>query len=123
MSAQVMLASRDRFHVLGAVPEPISVSRAKGTNTVKSAYELAMERLGGEIREYTDEQKGRLAEIDRKYDAKIAQVKLDAENQLRAAGVDSAKQDDVRSRSAGEIASLNGKREAEKDRARSEFGR
>ena len=90
---------------------------------MKSAYELAMERLGGEIREYTDEQKGRLAEIDRKYDAKIAQVKLDAENQLRAAGVDSAKQDDVRSRSAGEIASLNGKREAEKDRARSEFGR
>ena len=90
---------------------------------MKSAYELAMERLGGEIREYTDEQKGRLAEVDRKYDAKIAQVKLDAENQVRAAGGESEKRDEVRARSAREIASLGGKREAEKDRLRSEFSR
>lgn len=91
---------------------------------MKSAYELAMERLGGGgLRDYTDEQKDRLAEVDRKYDAKIAQLKMDAENQVRACARDSGKQDEVRARSATEIAALNKKREAEKDSLRSEFGR
>jgi len=44
---------------------------------MKSAYELAMERLGGESpAKLTDDQKTRLAEIDKKFDAKIAEKKL-----------------------------------------------
>ena len=43
---------------------------------MKSAYELAMERLGGEGRELAPEQKQRLAEIDRRTEAKIAQARI-----------------------------------------------
>ena len=44
---------------------------------MNSAFELAMERLGGgPIKQYTAEQKEQLAEVDREFDARIAQVKL-----------------------------------------------
>lgn len=44
---------------------------------MKSAYELAMERMGGgEDKPLTDEQKEKIAEIDSKYKAKIAERKI-----------------------------------------------
>ena len=46
---------------------------------MKSAYEIAMERLAkqeGEQKKLTDRQKEELAEIDRVYDAKIAEKKV-----------------------------------------------
>ena len=46
---------------------------------MKSAFELAMERLGGGARQYTNEQKEQFNEIDREIDARIAQVKLQAQ--------------------------------------------
>jgi predicted kinase len=53
---------------------------------IKSAYELAMERLGkSSAPKLTDKQKARLAELDRVYTAKIAQVELDLKPKIAAA--------------------------------------
>ncbi len=59
---------------------------------MKSAYELAMERLnsaGSDIRSINDDQKERLAEIDRTALARIAEIKVMEEpkvNAIRAYG-------------------------------------
>ena len=58
---------------------------------MKSAYELAMERLGGAARQYSAEQKAELAEIDRLYDSKVVQAKFDAEARRRQAAGDAEK--------------------------------
>jgi len=56
---------------------------------MKSAYELAMERLrdedSGERVVLTSEQKEQLAEIDRKYKAKIAEKEIFLQGKLRDA--------------------------------------
>ena len=53
---------------------------------MKSAYELAMERLNKEdpdgVVSMTDEQKAALAEIDKKYQAKIAEREIFLNKQL-----------------------------------------
>lgn len=49
---------------------------------MKSAYELAMERLGGEPKELTDEQKQAIAEIDSKLKAKVAETEIMFDQQL-----------------------------------------
>ena len=44
---------------------------------MKSAYELAMERMGGgDDKPLTDEQKEKIAKIDTRYKAKIAERKI-----------------------------------------------
>ena len=44
---------------------------------MKSAYELAMERMGGgDEKPLTDQQKEQIAEIDSKFKAKIAERKI-----------------------------------------------
>ena len=43
---------------------------------MKSAYELAMERMGGSDQSLSDEQKKAISEIDVKYKAKIAEKKI-----------------------------------------------
>ncbi len=56
---------------------------------MKTAYELAMERLRagdpGEAKPLTAEQKKELAEIDRRYKAKIAEREVFLQKQLRNA--------------------------------------
>jgi hypothetical protein len=44
---------------------------------IKSAYELAMERMGGQsVQKLTAEQKAKLAELDKVFTAKIAEQEL-----------------------------------------------
>ena len=43
---------------------------------MKSSYELAMERMGGGDKPLSEEQKAKIAEIDSKYKAKIAERKI-----------------------------------------------
>ncbi len=89
---------------------------------MKSAYERAMERFGGEkAAELTREQKLRLADAGSLYEAKIAQVKLAAEAEFRKAAGDDAAQDRIRAESAAAIARLNDEREAKKEALRREF--
>ena len=43
---------------------------------MKSSYELAMERMGGDDNPLTDTQKEQIAKIESKYKAKIAERKI-----------------------------------------------
>ncbi len=90
---------------------------------MKSAYELAMERLAksdpttGRV---TAAQKTRLAEIDRVFQGKIAEREIFLRQQLAAAltarNLDEA--DKIRKQIAGEKARLEEEREDEKERVR-----
>jgi hypothetical protein len=90
---------------------------------MKSAYELAMERLAisdPAATPLTAEQKARLAEIDRVYQGKIAErdifLKQQLESALREQNLDEA--DKVRKQVASERARLEEEREDEKERVR-----
>ena len=90
---------------------------------MKSAYELAMERFGGgKSAELTKEQKLKLADTDSLYEAKIAQVKLQAETDFRKAAGDEDKQDEIRRESVAELARLAEQREEKKEALRCKFG-
>ena len=89
---------------------------------MKSAFERALERFGENIRELTPEQKERIAEIDRRYDAKIAEIRLGAEARIRGAA-DPEKIEAIRAEAAAKIADLNRKRDREKERVRSDADR
>jgi hypothetical protein len=88
---------------------------------MKSAYELAMQRLGGAARQYTAAQKEQLADLDRLYESKIVQAKFAA--QARRAGVqgDAAKLKQIDDDLAVEIRSHEARRERKKEELRAEF--
>lgn len=90
---------------------------------MKSAYELAMERLAKSepaARPLNAAQKAGLAEIDRVYQGKIAERAIFLKQQLDAAlgaqNFDEA--DKIRKQAAGEKARLEEEREEEKERVR-----
>ncbi|MFC1453032.1 hypothetical protein ACFLSJ_06760 [Verrucomicrobiota bacterium] len=84
---------------------------------MKTAFELAMERLG-DAKSYTDGQKKRLADIDSVYEAKKAEARLGAEERLRAVEERSDEADKIRGELACDLDRLERKREAEKDKVR-----
>ena len=91
---------------------------------MKSAYELAMERLAKSDptsdRPLTGEQKARLAEIDRIYQGKLAEREIFLTKQLNDAFVD-RKADEVqkiKQQVVSERARLEEEREEEKERVR-----
>ncbi len=91
---------------------------------MKSSYERAMERFGGEKSvELTQPQKLKLADVHSLYEAKIAQIKLTAEMDFRRQAGDPASQDKIRAESTAEIARLNDARDEEKDALRKEFAK
>ena len=90
---------------------------------MKSAYELAMERLAKSepaTKTLTPEQKARLAEIDRVYQGKIAEREIFLKQKLEAAlaaqQFDEA--DKIRQQIAGEKARLEEERDGEKESVR-----
>ncbi|HYC71637.1 MAG TPA: hypothetical protein VEB66_10550 [Opitutaceae bacterium] len=91
---------------------------------MKSAYELAMERLAksdpSAARSLTPEQKARLAEIDRVHQGKLAEreifLKKQLDDALAAQNFDEA--DKIRKQIAGEKARIEEEREEEKERVR-----
>jgi hypothetical protein len=88
---------------------------------IKSAYELAMERMGGQPgKKLTDQQKAKLAELDKVYAAKIAERELEFNPKIvavRAAGdLDGAQKLEETLRA--EIQKFRGKLEAEKEKVR-----
>lgn len=86
---------------------------------MKSAYELAMEKVGEEMHEYTPEQKEKLAEIDRKADAKIAQVKLQTREKIVRSTPEEERK--LREEMALEIRGIEEHREREKEKCRKKF--
>ncbi|MBL9215796.1 MAG: hypothetical protein JNG83_10010 [Opitutaceae bacterium] len=94
---------------------------------MKSAYELAMERLAKAepaARALTPEQKARLAEIDRVYQGKLAEREIFLKQQLdaalgaQAAGQQTDEPAKIRKQIASEKARLEEEREEEKERVR-----
>jgi len=100
----------------------ISQARCLILGAMKSAYELAMERLGkgAASTPLTAAQKAELAELDSIYAAKLAQEDLSTRDAIRAAEAagDSETAGELRRRYAGEKARLEAEREAKKDRVR-----
>jgi hypothetical protein len=64
------------------------MSKGKEKDGIKSAYELAMERLGkgeGPVPALTDDQKAALAEVDRDVQARIAETEIMLKQKIEAA--------------------------------------
>ena len=92
---------------------------------MKSAYELAMERLqkASPSLSLTDEQKEKLAELDSKYRAKIAEKELFLKDQIRKAEIE-GKADDIDSlqkQLVSEVRRLQDECEAKKEKLRASF--
>jgi hypothetical protein len=91
---------------------------------MKSAYELAMERLSKSDpdaqKPLTAQQKARLAEVDKLYQGKIAEREIFLRQALEKAltGQDADEVAKIRTQIASERARLEEDREAEKDRVR-----
>ncbi len=90
---------------------------------MKSAYELAMERLAKSepaAKPLTAGQKARLAEIDRVYQGKFAEREIFLKKQLNEAlvGGEADEVDKIRQQIAAEKSRIEEEREAEKERVR-----
>lgn len=84
---------------------------------MKSAYELAMERLektAGATKKLSGEEKGRIAEIDRVYEARIAEAKLSFEQKFQTAST-LEELHALQAQLAETVRELNAKRDKEKD--------
>lgn len=83
---------------------------------MKSAYEIALARMeaeSGPSRKLSEAAKEAIAEIEKKYDAKVAETKLAFENKLTAAPY--AERPKIQEELAKELASLEERREMEKN--------
>ncbi|HNU99623.1 MAG: hypothetical protein KA191_05565 [Verrucomicrobia bacterium] len=91
---------------------------------MKSAYELAMERLNRDspIKKLSDAQKTKLAELDSIYAAKIAEREIALTNDIRAAEIkgDIEAAEQARRILAAERAKLQAELETQKDRIRAQ---
>ena len=107
----------------GAVEKPQRVAHAifSEKHDMKSAFELAMERLGGNLHEYSDEEKEQLLEVDRRIDAKIAQAKFAARERRAGLPEDPEKIKQFEDDLAVELRSLEQQREKKKDILREQF--
>lgn len=85
---------------------------------MKTAYELAIERLGGTDKPLTEAQKEKLAEIDREIDAKVAETRIRSDAELKAADGDADKEKELREQLAEDLARLEDKRETAKNAVR-----
>ncbi len=84
---------------------------------MKSAYELAMERMGGEADELNHEQKAAIAEIDSTMKAKIAETEI-MFDQHRATEADPAKAAFAQQTKQDQLAKIRSQAEADKERIR-----
>ena len=87
---------------------------------MKSSYELAMEKMGGGDKPLSEEQKAKIAEIDSKYKAKIAERKIFLEKSVQDALAKGSHEEAEEARKilAKEVNSLEEKAESEKDKIR-----
>ena len=84
---------------------------------MKSAYELAMERAGGEADELTTAQKNAIAEVDSKMKARIAETEIMFDQQLTAE-TDPAKASFIQQTRQEQLAKIKENAEEEKGRVR-----
>ena len=85
---------------------------------MKSAFELAMERSGGEIKELSSELKEKLSDIDSLYKAKRAEAELSCKKRLVDAAGDPEARKRIEEDIVVELAGLRSKCEQEKEKIR-----
>jgi hypothetical protein len=94
---------------------------------MKSAYELAMERLqkASPSLSLTDKQKEELAELDSKYRAKIAEKELFLKDQIRMAQTEGKAEDiaSLQKQLVSDVRRLQEECEAKKEKLRTDFGK
>jgi hypothetical protein len=94
---------------------------------MKSAYELAMERLqkASPSSSFTDEQKKELADIDSKYQAKIAEKELFLKDQIRKAQSEGQADDidSLQKQLVSDVLRLREECEAKKEKLRAGFAK
>ncbi len=92
---------------------------------MKSAYELAMERLekSAPTVQLTDEQKAQIAEIDSTYRARIAEKELFLKGKIEEAGLKGTFQEyeEIQKQLSSEIRRLQEDCEEKKEKARATF--
>ena len=90
---------------------------------MKSAYELAMERFGGDapLRSYSDEEKEQLAEVDRIYDSRAAQARFDFQARLAETATNPEEKEVVKAQLCDELGRVECRRTAKKDKLRRSF--
>lgn len=84
---------------------------------MKSAYEKAMERLereSGPTARLTDEQKARISDLDKRYDAMVAEKRLAYEDRLVTAS-SPAESDRIQAELASELADIEARRQQERE--------
>ena len=92
-------------------------------SSLKSAYDLAMERLAGregQGKSLSDQQKKSIAETERKAKAKVAELEIMIHSRLTQAQDDAEKIEKLKSQHQLEIARIREKAEEEKERIRQE---
>ena len=89
---------------------------------MKSAFELAMSRLEKTepTQKLSAKKKALLAEVDSEIDAKIAEKKVFLEGEMVKSAGDVLAQDELRRQLASELARLEEKREAKKEKVRAQ---
>lgn len=89
---------------------------------MKSSYELAMERMGGDDEPLTEEQKQKISEIESKFKAKIAERKIFLEKSVQDALAKGSMEEAEEARNilAQEVLSLEAKAENEKEKVRND---
>ena len=93
---------------------------------MKSAYELAMERLekGAPTRQLSDEQKEQIAEIESQFKARAAEKELFLKDKMRAAQTSGKFEefDQLEKQLAAELRRLQSDCEEKKEKLRASFG-
>jgi hypothetical protein len=93
---------------------------------MKSAYELAMERLekASPSPSLTEDQKKEIADVDSLYRAKIAEKEVFLKDQIRKAQAtgDAEEVESLEKQLASEVRRLQEDREAKKEKLRASFG-
>ncbi|MBQ7649946.1 MAG: hypothetical protein IJS15_03255 [Victivallales bacterium] len=88
---------------------------------MKSAFELAMERFGGPLKQYSDDQKAQLAEIDSTYESQIVQARFASQARIEKAEGNFEEIRKIQEELADEIRSLEARRERKKEELRKSF--
>lgn len=89
---------------------------------MKSSYELAMERMGGDDEPLSEEQKQKISEIESKFKAKIAERKIFLEKSVQDALTKGSMEEAEEARNilAQEVLKLEAKAESEKEKVRND---
>lgn len=87
---------------------------------MKSAFELAMERMGDGLKQFSRDQKKKIADVESLYKSKIAEAKLNADDSIKKIAGNLEEIDRIRKELSEKISEFEKKCDKEKDKIRNE---